>query len=271
METRKNILPGVRPINDNKRIKQLATIVHNTGRWMDVLYHECNGLFGNMNWVSRIMQEEAEDQDVLVKETFAELNRLTQKNIYTLKTIHSYIDIMNTVANTNVSSGDLVILSEAILLTSVPGMKQLDIQCSGLPLKVTRTFAKVVAFLLNKVLEISEQAGFDGGSIKIVFNDQKRAYLCICISSSALFWHHELWEQNLLSPLHELPSDPSKWSGQIFYEMLALVEGKVVSGCTQQRNFTTVGRKPRLATELIQREISPQHLEFLIPFGLGRA
>lgn len=270
METRKNILPGMRPINDGKRNKQLATIIHNTGRWMDILYHECNGLFGNMNWVSRIMQEEAEDQALLTKETFAELNRITQKNIYTLKAIHSYIDIMRTVADSSMSAGDLVILNEAILLTSVPGMKQLDIQCSGLPLKVTRVFAKVVAFLLNKMLEISGQTGFDGRQVKIVFNYQQQAYLCICVSSSALFWHHELWEQRSLSPVTELSSSPSQWSGQIFYEMLSLIEGKIVSGCTQQRSFTNADRRPRLATELIQREISPQHLEFFIPFGLGR-
>lgn len=238
---------------------------------MGILYHECNGLFSNMNWISGLMDEQSGLPDELPKEAFGELNRLTGHNIHTLKTIYGYCQLMRAVANAGNEKEDVVMLNEAMLLASLKGRDRIDLQYSGKTLKVTRTFAKVLAFLLNKVLEVVIQSGIDGKKLNLTINDSKGDHrLHICFSSSALFWHHELWEQCEADPQRSLPSAPETWPLQMVYELLALVGGEIVSGCTGQRNFRTEDRRPRLATELIQREISPQHLAFVIPLGLGR-
>lgn len=233
---------------------------------MELLYHECNGLFSNINWVSRMMQDEKAAENALPEGVFGELNHATQKNIYILKEVHSYIQVMNALAETRVNAGDMVILNESMLLTSVPTMLELNVQYNGMTLKVSRAFAKVLTFLLKKVLEMAEQAGIEGRQINIAFHVNADRAIHVCVSSAALFWHHELWEQQNLSSLTAIRAEPAEWTKQMFYELLALAGGEILSGCTQQRSFSHEGRRPRLATELIQREISAQYLEFAIPF-----
>lgn len=271
MDTRKTKLPHEIRRDDHKRNRQLTTIIHHTTRWMEVLFHECNGVFSNINWVSRIMQDDREAEKVLPEGTFGELNHAAQKSIYILKEVHNYIQVMNALSDVKANAEDMVILNESMLLTSVPKMAELNVQYNAMTIKVSRAFAKVLTFLLNKMLDMARQAGLEDRPINIAFTANEQQAIHVCVSSSELFWHHELWEQRSQSSLAAIRAEPAEWTKQMFYELLALAGGKVLSGCTQQRSFSHSGRRPRLATELIQREISAQYLEFSVPFVLERA
>lgn len=270
MNIGKKEFPSEKRIQDNIRNRQLAAIIRYTHKWMEVLFHESFGLLGNVNWVSKVMQEEFPNRESLPIETFAELNLTSQKDIYTFKEIYCYMQLMNVIADKRINQDDFVILNEDMLLAAIPRLSKWKIPVKGLNLKVSRAFTKVVIFLLKKLLDVAQQSGNDQQHLSIVFTRNK--YMVdICVSSPALFWNHELWAQQFSSVADEIPSDTSHWPRQMFYEILALVDGKISSGCKQQRRFSMAGHHLESDPELIQSELDHRDLEFSIPFALESA
>ena len=249
--------------------RQLTTIIKNTSKWMEVLHHDCNGLFGNVHWVTRMMQEDITSIEQLPEELFGELNLSTQNAIYTLKTVYNYFRIMEVIADQKQGAKDIIIMNEPMVRDAVTKSLSFSVRFSGLPINVTRKFANVLTFLLSRMLEATAQNGLNRGPLDITFKpDNENKLLCIAVTGKELFWHHDLWIQATASSKEKIASQPEGWNRQIFYELLHLVNGKILSGVTHQGNFLPSNRRPELASDIIQKEISKQNLEFMIPFNL---
>ena len=267
METKKTELPREIRINENKSNRQLRTIVQTTKRWLDLLFHECNGLVGNVKWMTQMMGEDATEA-ALPKAVFKELNQNTQNNIDTLKAIQQYIQILNVVAEKDSVSTDSIILNKPMLVTSVPGLAANNVSFDLIQMEVTRDFARVVSFLLQKLLEYILATQANDRQLHISMERRHDSQLVVRVAGSALFWHHEFWEKRTHGGESPLQSRPDQWPRLMFYELLDLVGAKILSGCSEPRDFTSRVSRPKLASELISQEISSQFLAFSIPLDL---
>jgi hypothetical protein len=92
--------------------------------------------------------------------------------------------------------------------------------------------------------------------------------LFVQMASSTVFWHHDFWDKHPFETGAPLSLHPEDWPKLMFYELLTLVGGKVLSGCNELRDFTFRDRRPKLASELIAQEIGGQYLSFCIPLNL---
>ena len=269
MDTRNTKLPEVR-INENSKNRQLTAIIHNTARWMGFLAHEFNGFFTNIDWVSRLLQEEMDAESLLPKETFGELNRITQENTMAFKTVHHYFQLMNSIAQKEQYAEDMITFDASLLLKAVPGIDPSDIQYGSLAVEVPQLCARVTIFLLDKIFQLVVKDGLEQRRMQVSFDVRERNWLHICVSGSELFWRHGLWKQRISAPADQIPAEPKERIIQMFYEMLTLVDGTIISEYTQPLDCSKTVRSPRIAGELIQREISARYLEFSVPFELEK-
>jgi len=267
MENQKTELPSEIRINDKKHNRQLRTIVQITNRWLNVLFHESNGLLSNVNWISQLLGDDINDAD-LPKAVFRELNQNTQKNIYTLRVIQQYIQVLNVVAEKNNQPNDYIILNKALLLTSVPRLEPETVSFGTSSIEVTRTFARVLSFLLQKLIDHISAFQDRDSQLHITLDLNQEDLFYVRIEGSASFWHHELWENGIFELNEPVTTHSDHWPKVMFYELLSMVGGKVLSGFNGQRDFTSRTKKPKLASELINKEISGNYLAFCLPLNL---
>ena len=57
MKTPKTELPRERSTIDPKNNDQLKVIIYNSEKWLEILFHNFSGLLGNINWVTRLMDQ----------------------------------------------------------------------------------------------------------------------------------------------------------------------------------------------------------------------
>lgn len=261
-------IPYEAKMNERNRNRQLVVIIQNTAKWMDVLAHDCNGLLNNINWVSKIMLDEKAGADFLSKDAFVELNQTTQHNIFAIKSIQTYCQVMKMVAEKADEVKDPMMVSEGLLFTSIPRMAVLNTVYNGLKISVSRAFARVLIFLISKMLEAAEVTGRVEHPIQIVIKTLDQNGLHVTVSSDGLIWPCGIWshsEKDSMSPL----SDARLWPRQMFDEMLALVGGEQMSKRSPV-SLTEEGYRPKFGNALIQQELDDRHFEFSLPLGLGR-
>ena len=269
MITNKSELSEEKRITEIGKIRQLELITQHTGRWMSVLFHECNGLLSNVNWISRIMQQDSSKSDLLPNGTFEELNQTSQKAAMYLKSIHSYLQLLTTIAGRFQKSEDVMQLDAAVLIRLNPQFKRLNFSFTSTYIEVSKTFLKVLNFLLTKIVEVSMLSGVDPERLNFLFEFRSHRRLKLSVFSSSSFWQHDFGRKLPNGSFNQIPHEPSARHYQMFYELMGIVGADVKSGCNEQRSFSTESLRPRTASELIQREISANHLEISIPLGLG--
>jgi len=270
MEIPKTESPPERRINEWKENDQLEQIILNNNKWLEFLFHEFNGLLGNINWITRLMENKPE-QDDLPSNTFAELNLTTQQNIYTLKVIQQYTQVLNEIAQFNRFNADEVLLGESTILNYIPQMKPFQVELIGLPIEVSSAFAKVLAFLLSKVLEVMATQKMAAPFLSVHFDASDYRTLRVYISGTGIDWDASGWNnpQAGFSPALQR-GDANEWARQMFFEVLQVTGGKLLSGCNGNTHEGITGKAFRPENEPGQRQSELQYVAFCVPYGLER-
>ncbi|GAB3350552.1 hypothetical protein GCM10027566_08020 [Arachidicoccus ginsenosidivorans] len=266
MKTPKTELPRERSTIDPKNSDQLKVIIYNSEKWLEILFHNFSGLLGNINWVTRLMDQNLE-QDSLPENTFKELNLTTQHNIYTLKVIQNYIQVLNALAaQKEGTNAEMVMLTESMLLTSIPKMGKLSVQINGLPIKATRVFVKVLCFLLSKVAEV--QTTLTEPLVISIKEQDGGQMLQVGVSAAAFNLDEDFLKENGSISAARLGEDTSKWATKMFYEILAVAGGKLLNSSLQQKNTVLQDQENCLKTAVPGTQISQQYLVFSLPYNL---
>lgn len=227
MNTKKAEIPRENIKDDHYNSAQLHSIIQKTAKWMDLLFHDFNGLLGNVNWVTSIMVDDASGL-VLSKDVFKELNLTTLGNISTLKLVQQYIRVLLALADKDLSKFDTEELNQATLTAIIPKLERLKSVYTGEPFNVTPAFIRVISFLIHKFIRLLENFDTTDNQLTVKLSGPDSGKVFIKITAPSLFLRYDFWEPVTGKDDALRFTEPFEIEKRMFFELLTLVGGRML-------------------------------------------
>ena len=267
MKTNNTELSGEQELTDIGKLRQLEMITHLTGRWMGVLFHDCNGVLSNVNWISRISQDE-QGFELLPTGTFEELTKSSEKGIHSLKSIYTHIQLLNKVGARSQVKEDLIGFDLPLLTSINPLFKQFNFSITNHPIFVSSVFLDVLNYLLKQVVACINALDVKPLDLKFLLDTTDEKRLHVILGSTTSFWTHIEYKDKVYNEQLSLGDSIFSQPCQMFYELMELVGGTIHMGSKMKTYLEVDQVLGREDLGLLHQENSVNRLSFSIPFEL---